>query len=204
MHCVMLHSVCRLYVLCHVILCLQTDCMYCVMLHSVCRLYVLCHVILYLQTDCMYCVMLHSVCRQTVCTVSCYTVYADRLYALCHVILCLQTDCMYCVMLYCVCRQTVCTVSCYTVSADRLNVLCHVILYKNTVIKIITFFSAWQFSEVIYTQFQYSLPMRNSINCMVPCHSNTPSPKEHQTQPKNLLKYLSYLLLYQPVFRGFF
>ena len=140
------------------------------------RLYVLCHVIQCLQTDCMYCVMLHSVCRQTVCTVSCYTVSA--------------TDCMYCVMLHSVC--------------DRLHVLCHVILYKNTVIKIITFFSARQFSKVIYTRFQCSLPMTNSINCMVPCQSITPSPKEHKTQPKNILKYLSYLLLYQPIFSGCF
>ena len=85
----------RLYVLCHVIQCLQADCMYCVMLHSVSagRLYALCHVIQCLQADCMHCVMLYSVCRQTVCTVSCYIVSADRLYVLCHVIQCRQTDC---------------------------------------------------------------------------------------------------------------
>jgi len=100
----------RLYVLCHVIQCLQTDCTYCVMLYSVCRQTVCtvsCYVIQCLQTDCTYCVMLCSVCRQTVCTVSCYAVSADRLYVLCHVMQCLQTDCTYCVMLYNVCRQTV-------------------------------------------------------------------------------------------------
>ena len=39
---------------------------------------------------------------------------------------------------------------------------------------------------------------------MVPCQSITPSPKEHQTQSKNIFKYLSYLLLYQPIRSGFF
>ena len=71
--------------------------------------------------------MIHSVCRETVCTVSCYTVSAERLYVLCHVIQCLQRNCMCCVLLYSVCRQTICTVSCNTVSADRQYVLCHVI-----------------------------------------------------------------------------
>ena len=86
--------------------------------------------------------MLYSVYRQTVRTVSCYAVSADRLYVLCHVIQCLQTDCTYCVMLYSVCRQTVCTVSCYVIQCLRKDSTYCVMLYsvcRQTVFFLYTF-----------------------------------------------------------------